>query len=153
MIEVTKEMVQEVYSRIDFVNHGDDGIAEGLTAVLAIVERNYTITPYREGDWADRKCDGCGRSVAARSKVVRVLCVVCHPADLPLGPHERPEMLSDRLGYPPEVGDEEWRRHPLSKETCSETLETKGAVVRCGKKPNHLDNAHLARHDGWDVIW
>lgn len=36
MIEVTKEMVQLIYSRIDFVNHGDDGIAEGLDAVLAM---------------------------------------------------------------------------------------------------------------------
>jgi hypothetical protein len=36
----TDEMVQLVYERIDFVNHGDDGIREGLAAVLAIAERD-----------------------------------------------------------------------------------------------------------------
>jgi hypothetical protein len=108
MIELTPE-AQQAFEDAAGECAGID-VRAGLTAVLALVERDYTITPYREGDWADRRCDGCGRSVAARSKVARVLCVVCHPADLPLGPHERPEMLSDRLGYPPEVGDEEWRR-------------------------------------------
>lgn len=49
MIEPTDEMVQEVYSRIDFVNHGDDGIADGLAAVLAIVERDYDVL-IRQGE-------------------------------------------------------------------------------------------------------
>lgn len=41
MIEPTDEMVQLIYERIDFVNHGDDGIREGLAAVLALLERDY----------------------------------------------------------------------------------------------------------------
>lgn len=45
MIEVTKQMVQEIYSRIDFHYHGDDGIAEGLAVVLALVERDYRVGP------------------------------------------------------------------------------------------------------------
>jgi hypothetical protein len=40
VIEPTDEMVQLVYEQIDFWNHGDDGIREGLAAVLAIVERD-----------------------------------------------------------------------------------------------------------------
>lgn len=36
MIEVTDEMVKLVYAEIDFVRHGDDGIAEGLAAALAL---------------------------------------------------------------------------------------------------------------------
>ena len=39
-MEVTAEMVQEIYARIDFHNHGDDGLREGLAAVLALVERD-----------------------------------------------------------------------------------------------------------------
>lgn len=41
MIEPTDEMVQLIYERIDFWDHGSDGIREGLAAVLAIVERDY----------------------------------------------------------------------------------------------------------------
>jgi hypothetical protein len=41
----TAEMVQLIYERIDFVNHGDDGIREGLTDVFAIVERDYRVEP------------------------------------------------------------------------------------------------------------
>jgi hypothetical protein len=43
MIEPTDEMVQLIYERIDFHNHGDDGIREGLAAVLALVERDYDV--------------------------------------------------------------------------------------------------------------
>ena len=43
MIEVTDEMVQEIYSRIDFVQHDDSGIAEGLAAVFAAIERDYRL--------------------------------------------------------------------------------------------------------------
>jgi hypothetical protein len=46
VIEVTDEMVQLVYEQIDFVNHGDDGIREGLAAVLAIIERDHALLPY-----------------------------------------------------------------------------------------------------------
>lgn len=46
MIEVTDEMVQLVYERINFWDHGSDGIREGLAAVLAIVERDYELLPY-----------------------------------------------------------------------------------------------------------
>lgn len=35
---------------------------------------------------------------------------------------------------------------------CSATVETKGALVRCLKKADGHD-AHLGRHDGWDVVW
>jgi hypothetical protein len=45
VIEVTKEMVQEIYSRINFVDHDDSGIAEGLAAVFAKVEQEYAIGP------------------------------------------------------------------------------------------------------------
>ena len=44
MSEPTDEMVQEIYSRIDFCNHGNDGIREGLAAVLASVERDLAET-------------------------------------------------------------------------------------------------------------
>jgi hypothetical protein len=45
VIEVTDEMVQLVYERINFVDHGDEGIREGLAAVLAIVERDWNMQP------------------------------------------------------------------------------------------------------------
>lgn len=64
MIEPTDEMVQLVYERIDFVNHGDVGIREGLAAVLAIVERDYMVGP--KGAAADpfeivvrERCEEC----------------------------------------------------------------------------------------------
>ncbi len=47
VIEPTDEMVQLIYERIDFWNHGDEGIREGLAAVFAIVERDYEIVPDR----------------------------------------------------------------------------------------------------------
>lgn len=40
MAKVTREMVQEIYERIDFINHGDDGITEGLTAAFAVAGRD-----------------------------------------------------------------------------------------------------------------
>jgi hypothetical protein len=40
VIEPTGEMVQLIYERIDFVNHGNDGIREGLVDVFALVERD-----------------------------------------------------------------------------------------------------------------
>jgi hypothetical protein len=40
----------------------------------------------------------------------------------------------------------------LMEGLCSAVVETKGALVRCGKRADGHD-AHLARHDGWDVIW
>jgi hypothetical protein len=56
VIEVTPEMVQEIYSRIDFQMHGDDGIAEGLAVVLAIVERGLPRCPYVEWGFKVRLC-------------------------------------------------------------------------------------------------
>jgi hypothetical protein len=55
---VTAEMVNEIYSRIDFVQHDDSGIREGLTAVLAMPHPH---TPCRGSDveaWLKRKRDG-----------------------------------------------------------------------------------------------
>jgi hypothetical protein len=43
-IDVTNEMVQLVYERIDFWDHSPNGIREGLAAVLAIVERDYSVS-------------------------------------------------------------------------------------------------------------
>jgi hypothetical protein len=35
-----------------------------------------------------RTCDGCGRDVAARSATLRILCLACHPGDLPMSEQE-----------------------------------------------------------------
>jgi len=54
---VTAEMVNEIYSRIDFVQHDDSGIREGLTAVLAMPHPH---APCRGSDveaWLKRKRD------------------------------------------------------------------------------------------------
>lgn len=45
-MEPTKLMVQLIYSKIDFVNHSDDGIAEGLAEVFAILEQTHKISRY-----------------------------------------------------------------------------------------------------------
>lgn len=72
MIEPTDEMVQLVYERIDFHDHGDDGIREGLAAVLAIVERDYCIgarghkhvePSVEDWDWAPTLEARCGKPV------------------------------------------------------------------------------------------
>lgn len=55
MIEPTDEMVREIYDRIDFHNHTDDGIREGLTAALAIAERDLR-TQIAYGIRADLVC-------------------------------------------------------------------------------------------------
>lgn len=36
---------------------------------------------------------------------------------------DRPEMLSDRLGYPPERGDEDWQRIKAAREQVSSPTE------------------------------
>ncbi len=46
MPEPTKQMVQLIYSKIDFVNHGDDGIAEGLAEVFEMLEQTHKISEY-----------------------------------------------------------------------------------------------------------
>jgi hypothetical protein len=38
--------------------------------------------------WIMRTCDGCGREVAARSATLRILCLACHPGDLPMSEQE-----------------------------------------------------------------
>jgi hypothetical protein len=40
--------------------------------------------------------------------------------------------------------------HPPA--SCRATVETKGTTVRCGK-PADAHDAHLGRHEGWDVVW
>jgi hypothetical protein len=45
VIEPTDEMVQLIYERINFWDHDDSGIREGLAAVLAIVERDHDVRP------------------------------------------------------------------------------------------------------------
>ena len=37
-VEITQQMVQFVYERINFHSHGQEGIAEGLAEVLALPE-------------------------------------------------------------------------------------------------------------------
>jgi hypothetical protein len=51
VIKVTDEMVQLVYEQIDFVNHGDDGIREGLAAALTLFVRQV------EGTRGSGLCD------------------------------------------------------------------------------------------------
>jgi hypothetical protein len=48
--------------------------------------------PYAEGDWTDRRCDGCGKSVATRTRTGQVLCTTCHPGDLPIRPSGRSDV-------------------------------------------------------------
>lgn len=38
MIEPTREMVHEIYSRINFVDHDDSGIYEGLVEVFKMLD-------------------------------------------------------------------------------------------------------------------
>jgi hypothetical protein len=43
VIEPSREMVQLIYERINFVDHDDSGIREGLVDVLALLERDYAL--------------------------------------------------------------------------------------------------------------
>jgi hypothetical protein len=54
VIEPTDEMVQLVYERIDFWNHGSDGIREGLVDVFALVERDYDVRDRTSHGWPAR---------------------------------------------------------------------------------------------------
>lgn len=44
-IKVTNRMVQLIYERIDFHDHGDAGIREGLQDVFAELEQTHEIKP------------------------------------------------------------------------------------------------------------
>lgn len=79
MIEVTKEMVQLVYSRIDFVNHGDDGIAEGLAEVLALVAQDRCLAP------AGHVYHPLAKPRDPRAPHSHV-CISCTPDDVTPGP-------------------------------------------------------------------
>ena len=68
MIPVTAEMVQEIYSRIDFWNHSDDGIREGLEVILAGIERDHL----RLAPGPDR-CSACGRTARNLTPVTELV--------------------------------------------------------------------------------
>lgn len=69
----------------------EDGLRKRITDTIkqgAEQIRDLSPAPasYTEGDWTDRGCDGCGKTVAAATRTGIVLCPTCHPADLPLQP-------------------------------------------------------------------
>ena len=45
-IKPTQDMVQRVYARINFVDHDDSGIAEGLAEVFDLIEETHKASRY-----------------------------------------------------------------------------------------------------------
>lgn len=46
---------------------------------------------------------------------------------------DRPEMLSDRLGYPPERGDEDWAAIKAARKAAAEELPDDAKCPTCGQ--------------------
>lgn len=92
-------------------------VAQLRTLILATLEAQGV----KQVDLADRighsqkhvsqaLTGACGLSLTLAEKMLAALSMELVVSIVPVDKPGRPEMLSDRLGYPGSVGDEDWRR-------------------------------------------
>lgn len=71
-------------------------------------------------EWHDRRCDGCGKPVAARGLYGLVKCMTCEPGDLPLvADRVRAEVDAKRRIMARHCRSQFWADNPLMRDSCA----------------------------------
>lgn len=115
VIEPTEEMIRahetarraywdslDYAAGVNVAEHEPRAARKAMEAALAIVERDYVVKPRGEDCLCGADLGPPWDSVPHRKGTPGCRRAEAKP--------ERPEMLSDRLGYPASVGDEDWQR-------------------------------------------